>query len=92
MDELENKIKHCEVDVPLNPTNKIDEGSAALVFKFNVRSKDAAVKSLKQQLTKRKVLRIATRLRTLKHVNVVRFRGYCVRPTAFIFELCYVVI
>ena len=86
---LEDKIKHCEVaNIPLNVSNKIGEGSYAHVYKLRVRNKDAAVKILKTQLSKKKVLEVAIELRKLKHNNVVRFRGYSLRPSGFVFELC----
>ena len=48
---LEHKIKHCEVtNIPINLTEKIDEGSYATVYKLQVRNKAAAVKVLKKQL------------------------------------------
>ena len=34
------------------------------------------------------MLQVSVKLRKLDHVNVVRFLGYSVRPTALIFELC----
>ena len=86
---LEEKIKHCELsNVPLNISNKIGEGGYAHVYKLTIRNKDAAVKILKTQLSKKKVLEVAIELRKLKHSNVVRFRGYTLRPSGFVFELC----
>ena len=60
---LENKIKHCEVmNVPINLTEKIDEGSYAIVYKLQVRNKAAAVKVLKKQFSKRKILEVSLKL------------------------------
>ena len=90
---LEHKIKHCEVtNIPINLTEKIDEGSYATVFKIQVRNKPAAVKVLKKQFSKRKILEVSIKLQKLKHPNVVRFRGYSVRPSAIFFEFCEVCI
>jgi len=86
--DLEQNIKFLEINLPLHPINVIDQGSAAIVYKYKVRDKYAAVKALKQQIPKRKVLKISTNLRELHHKNVVRFRGYSLRPSAFIFEYC----
>ena len=59
------------------------------MYKYPVRKKDSAIKALRQQLPKRKILKIAMKLRELKHGNVVRFQGYSIRPSAFIFfEFC----
>jgi len=53
-----------------------------------VRKKEAAIKIFKQPLQKKQVLEIAMKLRQLIHDNVVRFRGYSLRPSGLAFELC----
>ena len=84
---LEHKIKHCEVtNIPINLTETIDEGSYATVYKA------AAVKVLKKQFSKRKILEVSIKFQKLNHPNVVRFRGYSVRPNAVFFEFCEVCI
>lgn len=89
LEKLEKVIKYCEVaSLPLNFSNKIDEGSYAHIYKSNVRNKVAAIKVLKKQFSKKKILQIAIKLRNLDNVNIVRFRGYSLRPTALCFELC----
>ena len=50
--ELERKIKHCEVNLPMHPSRVIDEGSYSVVYCHEVRGKEAAVKALRQQLPK----------------------------------------
>ena len=35
-------------------------------------------------------MKAANSLRSLHHDNVVRFRGYCCRPSSLIFEYCHV--
>ena len=79
--KLEAKIGHCLVSIPMHPENKIDEGSASIILKIELRGKAAAVKNFKQQLPTLKILKMACSLR-------VRFRGYSARPSALIFELC----
>jgi len=76
------------VTLPLNFEEKLGEGAAASVYKYLVHGKFAAVKVLKIQLIKIKVLRIIEKLRRIKNCNVVRLCGYSIRPTAFIYELC----
>ena len=89
--DLESKIKHCEVgNMPLNLSNKVGEGTAAMIYKFSLRNKDAAVKCFRQPISKRKILQVAVKLRELKHNNIVRFRGYSVKPSALFFEFCAV--
>ena len=88
--KLEERIKHFEIDVPLNPSEKFAEGAAAVVFKMRVRGKLSAIKSFRQQMTKRKMLEISSVLKTLKHINVVRFHGFSCRPSALAFEYCAV--
>ena len=88
MKSLEAKVAHLEIDLPIHPPNILDEGSSAVVYKYPIRNKDGAVKALRQQLSKRKILKVSIKLRELKHGNVVRFRGYSIRPSAFIFEFC----
>ena len=89
--ELEENVKRLEVaNVPLNSTRIIGEGSSALVFDFNLRGKPAAVKKFKQPLPKKLILRAAASLISLSNKNIVRFRGYSLRPAALIFEKCEV--
>ncbi|XP_065642530.1 probable myosin light chain kinase DDB_G0275057 [Hydra vulgaris] len=44
---------------------------------------------MKTKFPQRKVISIATKLRQLKHRNTVNVKGYSIRPTALIFELCF---
>ena len=86
---LEAKIGHCLISIPMHPENRIDEGSASIISKIEVRGKPAAVKNFKQQLPMLKILKMAcTLLRELQHPNIVRFRGYSARPSALLFEFC----
>ena len=49
--DLESKIKHCEVgNLPLNLSNKVGEGTSAIIYKFSLRNKDTATKCFRQQL------------------------------------------
>ncbi|XP_065671795.1 interleukin-1 receptor-associated kinase 4-like [Hydra vulgaris] len=87
---MEKSIAHYEVfELPLNFSDKIGEGSSANVFKLTLRNKKMAVKVIKTQFSQHKFHSIAKKLRQLKHKNVVRFKGYSTRPTALIFELCF---
>jgi len=93
LEKLERSISSCEVkDVPLNPLNKVGEGSYVTIFKYNVREKPAALKLLKQQISKKKILEISSRLREIKHENVIGIRGYSIRPCAIIYELCELIV
>ena len=86
--QLEEKMKNYEVDIPLHPEFKIDEGSAAILFKHSFNKKQVAVKQMKQHLSRVKVLKTAGKLKELNHDNVVQFLGYCFRPSSFIFDYC----
>lgn len=86
--DLEEKLNFLKVDLPINFTEKIGEGGSAIVCKYTVRKKVAAVKLWKQELPKRKVLKVCEKLRKLRCPNIVRFRGYSLRPSAFIYEYC----
>ena len=44
--KLEAKLGHCLVSIPMHPENKIDEGSASIISKIELRGKSAAVKNL----------------------------------------------
>ena len=80
--KLENKIKHCEVkNVAINFTENIDEGSYATMNKLQVRNKEVAVKVLKKQFSKQKIMEVSIKLQKLNHPNVVRFRGRIQCPT-----------
>ena len=72
------------------PSRIIDEGSYAVIYKYEFRGKDAAAKAFCQQLSKKRVLEISNQLRQLRHENIIRFRGYSVRPSALVFEFCEV--
>ena len=90
-EELENAIKHCEVhDMPLNFSSQIDEGTSATIHNIKLRNKPAAVKLFRKQFSKKKLLLVASKLRKLQNKNVVRFRGYSVRPCALLFQYCFV--
>lgn len=89
--ELENKLKFLEVNnVPCNSGDIIGEGSSAIVSKFILRGKYAAVKRFKQASSKKTILKVAESLRSRKHLNIVRFRGYSFRPSAILYEYCEV--
>ena len=60
------------------------------MYKLQVRNKAAAVKVLRKQFSKWKILEVFIKLQKLNHPNVVRFRGYSVRPSAIFFEFCEV--
>ncbi|XP_065683295.1 interleukin-1 receptor-associated kinase 4-like, partial [Hydra vulgaris] len=75
-------------ELPLNFSDKIGEGFSANIFKLSLRNKQTTVKVIKTQFSQRKIVSIATKIRQLKHKNIVKFKGYSIRPTALIFELC----
>ena len=50
------------------------------------------MKAFKNQLSKTKILRVATKLKTLRHENIVRFHGYSVRPSAILYQLCSITV
>lgn len=93
--KLEEKIKHYEIlNLPLNFSEKIDEGSYANIYKFIIsyknEKKKAAIKVLKKQFSKKKILEVANKLSKLNHENIVQFQGYSLRPSAVCFEICEV--
>ena len=93
MAEIERIVKHCEVDsLPLNFGNKIDEGSSATIYFHTLQKKPAAVKVFKGIIAKKSLLQICAKLRQLKNDNIVRFRGYSIRPSAIFFEYCSVTV
>lgn len=53
-----------------------------------MRKKPAVIKCFKTQLIKRKILQIAVQLRKLKHENLVKFKGYSLKPSAIVLEYC----
>ena len=58
--DLESKIKHCEVgNLPLNLSNKVGDGTSAIIYKFSLRNKDAAIKCFRKELSKIKILKVA---------------------------------
>ena len=95
LQKLEETVKHLEVfDVPLNivgaTADIIGEGSSAVVFKYMLRGKFGACKKFRTYLPRKALLKAAVALVTLKHENVVRFRGFSWRPSALVMEYCYV--
>ena len=64
----------------------------AVVYKHFEKGTMLAVKSLKQQILKRKLKRVGMKLANLSHKNIVKFVGICLQPSAFIYELCEVVV
>nr|XP_047145024.1 uncharacterized protein LOC105844230 isoform X4 [Hydra vulgaris]XP_047145025.1 uncharacterized protein LOC105844230 isoform X5 [Hydra vulgaris] len=88
---MEDLIKHYEFpNLPLNFSNKIDEGSFANIYLHIFREKPIALKVFKASLPKKKMIQMCINLKKLKHVNVVRFKGYCFRPSIIGFEYCCV--
>jgi len=91
--ELEEKMQTLEVfNIPLNiDKNKIiGEGSSAIISKFCLQGKIGACKRFKETLPRKGILKAANRLVHLNHKNVVKFRGFSTRPSAFIMEYCSV--
>ena len=87
--DIEKSLKHLELaSLPNNLTDVIGEGSSANVFKITLRNKFGAAKLFKQQFSKRRVLLAVKSLLQLKHENVVRLRGFSVRPCCLVFEFC----
>ena len=82
-------IRHYEVgNLPINFSDRLDEGTFATIYKTTLRRKPAVVKCFKTHISKRKILQIAIKLRNLKHNNICRLRGYSIKPAALIFEYC----
>ena len=77
-------------DLAINMTNKIDEGAASTVYKIILRDKAAAVKMYKKQFSRRKTTLVVSKMRQLRHPNIVRIRGFSYRPCSLIFEYCQV--
>ncbi|XP_065680616.1 uncharacterized protein LOC136094549 [Hydra vulgaris] len=89
---MEDLIKHYEFpNLLLNFSNKIDEGSFANISLHIFREKSIALKVFNASLPKKKkMIQMCINLKKLKHVNVVRFKGYCFRPSIIGFEYCCV--
>ncbi|XP_065671733.1 uncharacterized protein LOC136089609 [Hydra vulgaris] len=88
---MEDLVKHYEFpNLPLNFSNKIDKGSFANIYLHSIREKPVALKVFKASLPKKKMIQMCINLKKLKHGNVVRFKGYCLRPSIIGFEYCCV--
>ncbi|XP_065665686.1 uncharacterized protein LOC136087108 [Hydra vulgaris] len=88
---MEDLVKHYEFpNLPLNFSNKIDEGSFANIYLHSIREKPVALKVFMASLPKKKMIQMCINLKKLKHGNVVRFKGYCLRPSIIGFEYCCV--
>ena len=88
---LEKEVGHCIVgNFPLNFSEKIDEGTSGTIYKYTLRDKPTAVKLFKKQMSRRRMLQVAARLRKLKHPNIIRFRGVSCQLSALLFEFCSV--
>ncbi|XP_047135313.2 probable serine/threonine-protein kinase DDB_G0272254 [Hydra vulgaris] len=85
---LENKVKDFSIDIPLIFCTKIGEGTSASIFKYELKGDPVAVKIFKHSLSKKRTLQVADKLRKLVCPHLVVFRGYSLRPSAFIFDFC----
>lgn len=86
--DLEDSVQHCEVlDVPINFTTKIEEGSYSIVYKHI-----HMFRNKRKQFSKKKMLEVAFKLRKLRDVNIARSRGYSLRLCAFYFEYCELIL
>ena len=57
-----------------------------MVYKYSLNEKPIAVKLIKQQIIKRKVLKMVHEVKKFQHRNLVQLASYCLRPSALIFE------
>nr|XP_047145638.1 putative serine/threonine-protein kinase [Hydra vulgaris] len=85
---LETKVKDFSIDIPLIFCTKIGEGTSASIFKYELKGDPVAVKIFKYSLSKQRTLQVADKLRKLVCPHLVVFRGYSLRPSAFIFDFC----
>ena len=73
--------------------NLIGAGSFSNVYLYkNHNGENAAIKIFKEQLSKRKMKKLVTRLLSVCHRNVVGFVGFSLKPAAVSFEYCEVCI
>ena len=77
-----------QIQLPQILETKIGEGGSAIVYKQVVDGKERAIKVLKQQVLKRKMIQAGMKLAQLKNENIVGFIGICCRPSAFIYDFC----
>lgn len=90
---MEKEVGRFEVfNLPINLNDKIGEGSCANIYKYTLREKPAAVKYFKSNIPKENILTLASNMRQLNHKNVIRFRGYSVRPSSIFLEYCSLVV
>ena len=69
---------------------KLGEGTSAIIYQCMVENEWTAAKCTKMQFSKRKIIKVAEKLRKLCHTNIVRFRRYSLHPTTIFPELCQV--
>ena len=79
-----------EVTLPDVLNGKIGEGASSVVYKHIIWGRPAAVKLLKQQFLKRKMIKLFEKMKEIKNPNVIQMLGFCPRPSALVFEYCYV--
>lgn len=69
---------------------EIEEGTSARIYYHKLNGTDIAVKVLKQQISKQKVMSISKKLLCLDHKNVVKLFWFSMKPISFLFEYCSV--
>ena len=71
---------------------KIGEGASAIVYKYERQNNVLALKLFRNPLNRRKTIRIAEKLISINHQNVVQCFGYSFRPSCLAFEYCELLI
>ena len=74
---------------PVRLSEVIGEGGSAIVYKKKIKRRNVAVKVLRQQLSKARIMKIAEKLLQVESEFIVKFIGYWIRPSAFLFEYCH---
>lgn len=67
---------------------KIGEGTSSVVYLHKLQNKQSAVKILKQPVSMRKMKKISKKLHKIDSIFIVKFLGYCVNPSALLYEYC----
>ena len=68
----------------------IGEGSSAIVYKWTLEGKFAAVRKFRQNLSIKSIPNAVNKLTELHHINVAEIRGFSQCPGAILYEYCEV--
>lgn len=72
--------------------SKIGEGASAIVYKYERQNNVLALKLFRNPLNRKKTIRIAEKLISINHQNVVQCFGYSFRQSCLAFQYCKLLI